>query len=520
MLLLVASLITWSGSLLLQILSTLDTLAELTGARESAAAARAAATAATNAATDALNRFTARLIATLLAAVPHLLGTLALFVTYLVWKRKRAARLRAEYLAQQTRRYVTEDGWLTLRLKQPLEPYLPLSTLLLPPSENPDAQQKALLDEFDSLRERAYALSVPTDGDEADGGVAERRQVLGRYCLLAASAAASPPCSVYERLAARGISFTWGDAWKWEGEYDARSPEEWEEHASTVTTITKSPISSEGLPLHTECDATFEAACSAYNLGASLSSLSLHQNLDQRMASLQQAAGAIAAVADLVAASDWLGRATADLRQDALSSFTAVLLAQAQRCVYEKALERGLTPSSMEAIAAEASALYADAHKAVKTAIGDKDASLRDPLAAEWCKVPECLSLLFEALAHSHAAQVHANNLEYGKQVARLAHAVKQVEAAQKKAPSHVQDYMETHKVSLTNTYERAVKDNDTIYFESVPKGVSSLPSLKRPQQKMVKPQAPTELTPQGAAASPGWSSPLRALFGSPLVGR
>ena len=151
-----------------------------------------------------------------------------------------------------------------------------------------------------------------------------------------------------------------------------------EEHASTVTTITKSPISSEGLPLHTECDATFEGACSARTIlvRASAASASTRTSINAWHLSSKRRAQSPRWRTLSPPAIGWDARRPISDRMPS-SSFTAVLLAQAQRCVYEEALERGLSASSMEAIAAEASVLYADAHKAVKTAIGDKDASLR-----------------------------------------------------------------------------------------------------------------------------------------------
>ena len=47
----------------------------------------------------------------------------------------------------------------------------------------------------------------------------------------------------------------------------------------------------------------------------------------------------------------------------------AVCLAQAMRCVYEKARERGLSAATLETLAGETSALYAEAHGAVCAAL-------------------------------------------------------------------------------------------------------------------------------------------------------
>ena len=129
--------------------------------------------------------------------------------------------------------------------------------------------------------------------------------------------------------------------------------------------------------------------------------------------------------------SDWKAVAAAPslAAADSLSAPRAVLLAQAQRCIYEKARERGLSAATLETLAGETSALYAEAHGAVCAALAAPRAALAASLAADWRCVPECGMLLYESLAQTHAAAAHAAAHEFGMQVARLRHARRLVAA-------------------------------------------------------------------------------------------
>jgi hypothetical protein len=335
-----ALLLGWAWRLLTSAASaSVEVLAELVGAQAYAEAARNTASSAAANAAHAADALHAHVYAAAAALLPYALALAGVCACALVVR----ARVLDRRRASEARRYVSADGWLRVRLKQPLDAHVHLARLLpshadAPPAVADDLAEaslpaaapagarapltaadactaRALLDELEALHERAAALISATAHDATDGGVAERRTLLGRHAKAAHEALAWSTRTQHlgrDELVAAQLRFGYADGWRWQSESAAwRWPWQARVHAS-----------------HAEHDLSFEAACAAYNLGAALSLLAACQPAAVRAATLEHAAGALDAVATIAASAHWTGFATADLRADALAAMQCVLLAQ------------------------------------------------------------------------------------------------------------------------------------------------------------------------------------------------
>ena len=109
-------------------------------------------------------------------------------------------------------------------------------------------------------------------------------------------------------------------------------------------------------------DWSFERACVLFNVAACLSYLATHcdrqtpDGLKQACALYQQAAGALVAVSAMVKDAGWA--ASADLSSDTLLALETLMLAQAQKCFFEKAEIDGMSTKVLVVLTAECAHLY------------------------------------------------------------------------------------------------------------------------------------------------------------------
>eukprot|EP00966_Prymnesium_polylepis_P072170 1676185-Prymnesium_polylepis.1 len=174
-----------------------------------------------------------------------------------------------------------------------------------------------------------------------------------------------------------------------------------------------------------------------------------------------------------------------------------LMLAQAQRCFYEKAALEGMSPKLLSKISAQVGAFYADV-------LSDLT---RPPLGSHihktWANVVGWNAKLYDGLAQFHAAAEHADAYEYGVQVARLKYAVEQVAAAAQGSakasvdPSLRQVY-EKALAQVRAAAQQAEQDNSLIYNEVVPP-FSRLAALA--PRAIVKAQLPDAVAAPLAAA-------------------
>jgi len=233
-------------------------------------------------------------------------------------------------------------------------------------------------------------------------------------------------------------------------------------------------------------DWQWERACTLFNISAALSYLATTQDrgtpdgMKQACQYFQQAAGAIVACRDVCSSSSWIER-TPDVTAEFLEALESILLAQAQKCFFEKATADGMKDAIVAKIAAECAALYEDASLKLSAP------KLQQSCDKEWLEVVQWNRLIFDGWQHYFAASGHAEKCEYGAQVSRLTHATDQcaraVIACSKADPALQEQFKRAHAMAK-EAHRKAKHDNDTVYYEKVPP-VATLPKLER--KAMVK---------------------------------
>eukprot|EP00962_Isochrysis_galbana_P046884 scaffold18987_cov109-Isochrysis_galbana.AAC.25 len=239
-----------------------------------------------------------------------------------------------------------------------------------------------------------------------------------------------------------------------------------------------------------EADSRFERGAVLFNLAAVLSFEATVQKRSEadgiKLACqhFQLAAGLLHQLGQLVSDAPWAGEAASsgDLCFHSVDAMKTLMLAQAQRCFYEKAVLDELSPKLLSLVASQAATYYGLTAAMLRA---DRTAARVD---ASWATVVDWNLSLFEGLAEFHAAEVHAAAYEYGLQVARLGLGVSKLKRAvalsSRAEPALRRVYEETlSKVEWAHGL--AVKDNTTVYCEPVP-DAASLPAV--PGKSIVKP--------------------------------
>ena len=233
-------------------------------------------------------------------------------------------------------------------------------------------------------------------------------------------------------------------------------------------------------------NALFNAA-SAQSYMATMCDRHDGDGLKQACHLFQQAAGTIAEVRGLLKAAAF-AQLTPDLGADSLAALEALMLAQAQKCFYEKAMKDGMKPLILAKITADCANKYEDVSQRFKTA------TVSAGLDAEWASVIEWNRLLFAGLQHYYAADEHLQKNEYGKQVSRLTYATNKCAEAVNaclEASEGLQEQFRKAHAMAAEAQRQARHDNDMIYTEKVPQ-ITELPPIKG--HAMVKPIRVDEL--------------------------
>lgn len=234
-------------------------------------------------------------------------------------------------------------------------------------------------------------------------------------------------------------------------------------------------------------DFSYEAVCALYNVAAATSFMATSEDrgteegIKKACATFQEAAGILDKVKELVKTGAFPDN-TPDLSMTCLDALHFLMLAQAQKCFYEKAMRGGMKDAIVAKIAAECAGLYADASTKLASA------RLSGPQSVSWLDVVEWNKKLFDGMQHYYAASIHHEANEYGKELSRLTYACNRVGEAVimcKKAPRDLQQqFLDAHTCCATKQ-AAAKKDNDLVYNEKVPPH-ETLPALVR--KAMVKP--------------------------------
>ncbi|CAI5445332.1 unnamed protein product [Caenorhabditis angaria] len=213
-------------------------------------------------------------------------------------------------------------------------------------------------------------------------------------------------------------------------------------------------------------DGSFERAAVLFNCGALMSAIAGSQQFhtDEEIKTsaklFQQAAGVFAKLRDSV-----LGMVqqdpTPDLMPDTLAALSAIMVAQAQECIYIKGKKDNMKPAAMTKISAQLADFYAEAQKLMA-----KDV-VRGLFDKEMVNTITGKSLAYQALSQFHQAEVDGENRTIGDQLSRLQEAIKVAETAQSKIGREAEAVTSLFP-AITKAQLAAKKDNDFIYHERV----------------------------------------------------
>lgn len=163
---------------------------------------------------------------------------------------------------------------------------------------------------------------------------------------------------------------------------------------------------------------SYEIACVLANLGAALSHAGAKE--DRAEASglraacqyFQQAAGAFDALSAVLGGAAW-GAPTPDLHPKAAEGWKHLMLAQAQLCFYQKAVDGGMKPAVVAKLAAQVAASCSTCSSCLQHR--DLGGHLES-----WALLVDAQRHCFDGWAQYHMAAEHDAAHEYGPQVARL----------------------------------------------------------------------------------------------------
>lgn len=335
----------------------------------------------------------------------------------------------------------------------------------------------------DAMRERVREASRSFSEKGAD----ECREVMGRYQAVVFQTAFV--CQGVN-LKALQLGFKWADAFE----------------ADEQTVV------------H---DWTFERASVLFNLAASISFLATHcdrqtpDGLKQACGLYQQAAGALSAVQAIVKDAGW--SASADLSSDTLHALESLMLAQAQKCFFEKAEIDGMSTKVLAMLTAECAHLYEEVGLLVENA--KQRSRPISAMSSDWLDVVQWNRYLFDGLQHYHQAKLDEADNAYGKALSRLTYATDRTATAVNAcsgANPALQELFKKHYAICKEAHTKAKKDNDLVHYDKVP-DVKTLPKPER--KRMVKAQPPPEVAlaeeptplPTKAASAPPAAAPQAA---------
>jgi len=251
-------------------------------------------------------------------------------------------------------------------------------------------------------------------------------------------------------------------------------------------------------------DWAFERASVLFNVAGALSYLATSQERgDPEQIKLacryfQEASGVINELRKIASSASWLSF-TPDMTDDFLEALSCIMLAQAQKCFYEKAVADGRSHAIVAKLAAECAALYQDAGLKLKAPL------LQEAISSEWLAVVDWNRALFDGVQNYYAATALGEAGEYGACVSRLTHAVNRtaeaVNMCQRHSAALQKQFRDAHALAK-DAHAKAKKDNDSIYFDRVPP-YATLPKL--PRHALVKPLRPEglDVPPPEAPPSP-----------------
>ncbi|KAI5300904.1 pH-response regulator protein palA/rim20 [Ascosphaera pollenicola] len=256
----------------------------------------------------------------------------------------------------------------------------------------------------------------------------------------------------------------------------------------------------------------FELANVLFNLAALYSQLasslveSSTDNIKTACKYFCNAAGVIAHVRDDVLP-DMRAVPPDDMDEMTLRGLEELMLAQAQECIWRRAVIDEMRDASIARLAIRVSDLYLQAGEyAVKS----------NAISTSWIHQMNAKKWHFESAAQFRQSLDSLEKKQYGEEIARLRESLICVNEALKETKwvsKLIASDLNGLKSRVTDDMRRAEKDNDIIYLNPVPPK-SGLKPIQR--VNMVAPRAPTEVT--DSMSMIGEDAPLGAPLFSKLV--
>ncbi|KAF2070314.1 hypothetical protein CYY_008367 [Polysphondylium violaceum] len=216
----------------------------------------------------------------------------------------------------------------------------------------------------------------------------------------------------------------------------------------------------------------FERSCILFNYGSIISQIGASQSrsnvegIKKACNSFQCAAGVFNSLREYISMHPECF-ASPDFSSESLGMIVALMIAQAQECIYEKAAMDNLSESIQSKLAAQVAENYETVDQLLNSA------TLKTLVDRNWSSTILIKVFLFKSIA----SYKHAKGLEtisaFGEQVARLNSATDSINSAkaniQRFTPTELRDTVEKYLVTIIKYRDFAKKDNDTIYHDMVP---------------------------------------------------
>jgi len=238
---------------------------------------------------------------------------------------------------------------------------------------------------------------------------------------------------------------------------------------------------------HAVANWSFEVACATYNLAAATSAVALNQSLKEAFQSYQRAAGALETLAELSRRCAWVCE---DMSGDTLSVLQALMLAQAQKCLYLQGHK--MQPATLEITAGQCAEHYAE----VVSRLRDRGGRPFCHLSPQWGATIVANEMLYTGLMHFHASTSLGATHQYGAQLARLGEAmgylVRAREECRRSGLHGLHPEVDAAHALVAASQASALRDNELIYHEAVPP-LDALPPIRQ-GRRMVSSLQPLEL--------------------------
>ncbi|EFA77580.1 ALG-2 interacting protein X [Heterostelium album PN500] len=167
-----------------------------------------------------------------------------------------------------------------------------------------------------------------------------------------------------------------------------------------------------------------------------------------------------------------------DFTADSLDLLSTLMIAQAQECVYEKAVADNLSDSIQSKLAIQVSDYYDAVYQ-----LSNSNA-LKSVVDRYWSSVCYTKVFIYRAIANYKCAIGLEATAQFGEQVARLTAAVDNIGLARQNMPKtaivEFREFLEKIAAIITKYYESSKKDNDTIYHDIVPQPHKLAPIEKK----------------------------------------